>query len=330
MKNLLFATFVVVAAVTISGCMNIIPSVAPKVGFEEGISDEFNFEPHYVDVLGSKMHFVDEGQVGDDGKTILLVHGNPTSSYLWRNIIPGLSVNNRVIALDLIGMGKSDKPLLDYTLQDHVQYFNQFIENLNLQDITLVLHDWGGAIGLNYHANYSDNVEGLVIMEAVVKPGYWKDANMVERYIFKNLRDEKKGTKLIVDQNYFLEKLLPMMSGRKLTESEMDYYNSPYQTFASRKVVKMWPQEIPLDEVPMRNHVLVGENYEFLRTAGTPVTFLYGEPGMIFNEKLRADLAIDFPDSNIISIGEGMHYLQETQPTNITNEVLSFIDKTKN
>jgi len=329
MKNLLFIITLLIATALLSiylfGGMNLIPKIAPKVNFEPNIGETFNFESNYLKVFDSQMHYVDVGTKGTDGKTILLVHGNPTSSYLWRNIIPQISENNRVIALDLIGMGKSDKPQLDYTLQDHIRYFDRFVGNLGLTNITLVLHDWGGAIGLNYNANHSDNVQGLIIMEAVIKPNYWKNADFIGEYIFRNLRDDKKGYQLIVKENYFLEQLLPMMSGRELSTSEMDYYKQPYIEESARKLISVWPKEIPINEVPIRNHLLIGENYDFLKSSNKPLMFLHGEPGVIFNTQFLEELRQDFPNTPINSIGPGMHYLQETQPTNISRIILKFI-----
>ena len=209
---------------TLSACMNIFPMLAPTVDAEKNIKADFNFKSNYVEVLGSKMHYVEEGQ----GETIVLLHGNPTSSYLWRNIIPTLAKTHRVIAPDLIGMGKSDKPELDYMFQDHSKYFKAFLKAVDVKNVTLVFHDWGGAIGLDYYRGAPDNVKRLVIMEAVIRPIYWKDADFVTTMIFKKLRDEKEGHQLIVEENYFVEKLLPMMSGRKLSEQEMNYYRAPY------------------------------------------------------------------------------------------------------
>lgn len=307
--------------VMISGCTTVIPKMAPKVDSETAIGDDFNFRSHFVNVHGSEIHYVDEGE----GETLVLVHGNPTSSYLWRNIIPALSEEYRVIAIDLVGMGKSEKPDIDYTLQDHIHYFNAFIDALELKDINLVLHDWGGAIGLNYLKENPQNVNRIVLMEAVTKPMSWKDADMVSEFLFKRLRGEKSGEKLIVENNYFVEKLLPMMSGRKLTDVEMDYYRSPYITEGSRKPVRVWPQEIPIDGTPERNYKLVSENYEYLKKSGKPILFLHGKPGLIYSKKMIATLKTHFPDASFKSVGPGLHYLQETQPSSISNEILTWV-----
>ena len=133
---------------------------------DEPISAEFPFESQYIDVLGSRLHYVAAGE----GKPVLFLHGNPTSSYLWRNIIPHVEGRGRCIALDLIGMGKSDKPDLDYRLVDHARYVDAAIETLELRDLTLVVHDWGSALGFRYAQHHEDNVRALVFMEAILKP----------------------------------------------------------------------------------------------------------------------------------------------------------------
>ena len=130
------------------------------------ISAAFPFESHYVEVEGSKIHYVDEGE----GDPILFLHGNPTSSYLWRNIMPHVTSAGRAVAPDLIGMGKSDKPDIEYRFFDHVKYIDGFIDALGLKNITLVIHDWGSAIGFHYTARNESNVKGLAFMEAIIAP----------------------------------------------------------------------------------------------------------------------------------------------------------------
>ena len=130
------------------------------------IATEFPFASHFVEVAGSRMHYLDEGE----GDPILFLHGNPTSSYLWRNIIPHVTSMGRAIAPDLIGMGKSDKPDIEYTFFDHVKYVEGFIEKLDLKHITLVIHDWGSALGFHYAMRHPDNVKGLAFMEAIIAP----------------------------------------------------------------------------------------------------------------------------------------------------------------
>jgi haloalkane dehalogenase len=308
-------------AMSLSGCMKILPAIAPGVESEPSISAEFPYESRYVQVLGSKMHYVERGE----GDPILLLHGNPTSSYLWRNVIPHLSSQGRVIAVDLIGMGQSDKPNIEYQLEDHIAYIDGFIETLGLKNVVLVLHDWGGGIGFDYAMRNADNVRGIAFMEAVLRPSRWEDVNAVARYLFKNLRDEQTGYDLIVRENYFVEKLVPMMAGRDLTDVEMDYYRAPYLEEIDRKPVRVWPQEIPIDGIPERNQIRMAATYDRLRTSTTPLLLLVAEPGVLMDDQLVETLRAELPRMEVENIGPGMHYVQETQPTNIGKAVASWI-----
>lgn len=314
--------FFILVMIGIQGCLSVMPYIAPKVDdAEANISDVFPFESKYIDVLGSKIHYVESGR----GPVVVLLHGNPTSSYLWRNIIPALEQNYRVIALDLIGMGKSDKPDIDYRLSDHILYFEGFVEALALEDIALVMHDWGGAIGLDYAANHENNVTGVAVMEAVVRPMSWDEADMFTTYLFKRLRDDRDGHNIVAVDNFFVEKMLPMMSGRDLNENEMAYYKSPYPTIESRKPVAQWPKEIPIDNMPKDNAGLVGANYQWLKSTSTPKLALHASPGLIFTEDFVMQLQADIPDLKVGHVGSGIHYIQETQPSNIGEQLRNWL-----
>ena len=156
-------------------------------------SPEFPYESKFVEVLGSQMHYVESGE----GDPVLYLHGNPTSSYLWRNVIPHTAKHNRSIAVDLIGMGKSDKPDIGYRFFDHLKYIEGFVEALGLENITLVIHDWGGGLGVSYARRHQENVQGIAFMEAVVKPMTWAEMNPVQKFMFKRMRDQKKGDRMI-------------------------------------------------------------------------------------------------------------------------------------
>ncbi|MCP4306920.1 MAG: haloalkane dehalogenase, partial [bacterium] len=188
----------------------------------------------------------------------LFLHGNPTSSYLWRNIIPFVADDHRAIALDLIGMGDSAKPDIGYTFQDHYTYLEGFIDTLDLKDVTLVVHDWGGGLGTYYAASKSDNVKAIAMMEAAAPPSLpvpsWDSfADDQLRETFQAFRDPELGPQIIVEQNAFVEKLLPSAILRTLSEAEMEAYRAPFTTKASRKPVLVWPNEIPIGGEPARN-----------------------------------------------------------------------------
>ena len=306
-----------------TACLQILTAMAPGVSeVEDGISPEFPYASKFIEVKGSRMHYVEAGT----GDPIILLHGNPTSSYLWRNVIPGLKDSGRVIAPDLIGMGKSDKPDIEYTFQDHVAYFAAFMDAMALKNVTLVLHDWGGGVGSDYAASNLENVRAIVYMEAVMKPMPWDAANAVEKYIFGRFRDPADGHQLIAVENFFVEKMLVMMSGREFSETEMNVYRAPFPTVESRKPVAMWPREIPfIGDGPDRNIQRIGANYNAIRESKVPVLMLYASPGAIFKEDFVQAIKAEMPRVEQRFIGEGLHYLQETKPGRIAQETREWL-----
>jgi haloalkane dehalogenase len=262
------------------------------------------------------MHYVDEGT----GPTMVLLHGNPTSTYLWRNIIPHLSADHRVIAVDLIGMGKSGKPDIDYRLADHVRYFDAFVEAMALKDVVFVLHDWGGGVGFDHAMRNPDNVRGIAFFETVITTFSYADMSPPERYLFHRLRGPS-GDRLMIKDNYFVEKLIPAMSGRKLTDEEMAAYRAPYPEEAHRKPTRVWPQEVPIDMDPSDNHDRITATYDKLKASEVPLLMLVGDPGMIMRPALVEKLQTELPRLETQEVGPGMHYLQEAQPTAIGQAV---------
>jgi haloalkane dehalogenase len=289
---------------------------------EHTISADFPFESRYVDVHGSRMHYVDEGE----GDPILLLHGNPTSSYLWRNIIPHLTSRGRCIAPDLIGMGRSDKPDLGYRFFDHVRYLEGFIEALDLRNITLVIHDWGSGLGLHYAARHEDNVAGIAMMEAILEPMHWSEFPADFRRGFKMFRAPGVGALMIQGLNVFLTKMMPGTIVRELTAEEKAYYHAPYLTWSSRKPVRVWPLEIPIDGDPADVHEAVSAYRDWLERTEVPKLLLYAHPGGIVRDKTVAWAKESLPNLETVDLGEGVHYLQEDHPHEIGEAVAAWID----
>ena len=183
------------------------------------------------------MHYIDEGE----GDPILFLHGNPTSSYLRRNIIPYLTPMARAIAPDLIGMGRSDKPDIPYRFFDHSKYLEGFIDAPDLKKLTLVIHDWGSGLGFHYACRHEANVKGVAFMEAIVQPSRWSDFPPHYKMGFKLFRTPGVGWLMISVGNAFVKKLLPKATARRLTAEEMAHYAEPYPTVASRRPVRQWP-----------------------------------------------------------------------------------------
>ena len=278
------------------------------------ISAEFPYEHRMVEVLGSRIAYVDEGE----GDPILFIHGNPTSSYLWRNVMPYVEGQGRVIAVDLIGMGNSDKPDIGYTFQDHYAHVEGFVDALGLRNITFVIHDWGSALGLYYAAQHSDNVRAVAMMEAIVPPVFpipSYDAMPEDfRALFQAFRDPVQGRELIVEQNFFVEQLLPQSVLRPLGEAEMAAYRAPFAEPASREPVFVWPNELPIGGEPARNLPVIEAIGGWLMTAEQPKLLLYASPGALTPPEVAAWMAENFANLETRFIGNAAHYIQEDQP----------------
>jgi haloalkane dehalogenase len=284
------------------------------------ISAEFPFEPNFVAVDGSEIHYVDVGE----GDPILFLHGNPTWSYLWRNIIPHLQPEARCIAPDLIGMGKSGKPEIDYTFEDHYEYIEAFIDELGLKDITLVVHDWGSGIGFQYAHTHPGNVTGLALMEAIVRPWKWEQMELSPRLWFRLMRTPVVGWGIISVANMFVNGMLPRLTIRDLTDEELDRYREPYPTVASRKPVRVWPREVPISGKPARVHDKVAAYSKWLTETEIPKLCLYADPGAIIRHEEVSYIERNFANKTMVNIGEGLHYVQEDHPHRIGEEIASW------
>ncbi len=281
------------------------------------ISADFPFASRYLDVHGARMHYIDEGS----GDPILFLHGNPTSSYLWRNIIPHLTPSGRCIAPDLIGMGKSDKPDLPYRFFDHVEYLEGFISALGLKNITLVVHDWGSALGFHYAMRNEGNVKGLAFMEAILKPATWADFPPDFRMGFKMFRTPGLGWFMISVMNVFVNRILPKAIVRTLREEEINRYREPFPTVGSRRPVRRWPCEIPIEGKPADVAEVVESYGKRLRASGLPKILFYGTPGGIVKEREVAWCRENLKNLETVAIGPGIHYLQEDNPHLIGKEL---------
>jgi haloalkane dehalogenase len=286
------------------------------------ISAAFDYEPHYCEVFGSRMHYIDEGS----GDPILLLHGNPTWSYLWRNIIPHLREKGRVIAPDLIGMGRSDKPDIDYRFVDHARYLETFIETLGLRHITLVIHDWGSVLGFHYAARHEANVKGIAFMEANILPRYsWDEFDPQTRETFRRLRTPDIGWDLAVNQNMFIEMLLPGATKRQLSDEEMTYYREPFIDPASRKPLWRWPNELPIAGEPPDVFAAVEAYNHCLQQSNLPKLLLYVTPGAVITAPVVDWCRQHLPNLQTVYLGEGIHFIQEDYPDQIGQAVSEWI-----
>jgi len=281
------------------------------------ISSKFPFKSNFIDIKGSKMHYVDVG----NGDPILFLHGNPTSSYLWRNIIPYLQTKGRCIAPDLIGMGKSDKPNIDYTFDDHYEYLLKFIEKLQLKNITLVIHDWGSGLGFHYANNHRDNIKGIAFMESLVKPMKGSDLPSDLKMMFLMMRMPILGWLMISVANMFVKQMIPKTIVRKLTSEELQNYLDPYPTISSRKPVRVWPTQVPIDGKPKNTNDLINSYSQWLQKSKLPKIFFYAHPGAILKKEDVEWVKKKIPNLTSVDIGKGIHFIQEDNPHLIGAEI---------
>lgn len=286
-----------------------------EIPHEAGISAEYPFESRYVEVFGSMMHFIEEGT----GEPIVFIHGNPTWSYLWRNVLPHLVPFGRCIALDLIGYGRSDKPQIQYKWTDQARYVEEFFRKMGLKNVVLVLHDWGVSLGLNYAMRHESNVRAIAFMEGIFRVfPQWKDFSTPEfRELFQRFRkgDEGgEGWQLLVEQNFFIEHLLSGGVGRQLSETEMNYYREPFKEKRSRIPIWRLARSVPVDREPRDVWNAVSDITEKFKRSKLPKILFHSTPGGIITEE-----NVDWSRKNLrnletVFLGPGVHYVQETTP----------------
>ena len=287
-------------------------------------SADYPFEPNFVEVKGSNMHYADVGE----GPAFLFLHGNSTWSYMWRNVIPHLEKKGRCVALDLIGFGKSDKPDIEYLYSEHYAYIDAFIKALDLKDIVLVLHDWGGGIGLNYAMNHQDNVRSIAFMETFVRTfPSWDDwpQDLVEG--FKQFRTPGLSWELIVKKNVFMEEILPYGIHRTLSDAEMSAYLEPFKEEAHRLPLWVWPQELPIAGQPHGPHRIISRYVEELKKSEMPKLLFHVQPGAIVPPETVEMCKRDFPNLEDVFLGESGHYVAEDFPHELGEKIAEWSDR---
>ncbi|CAM2006344.1 haloalkane dehalogenase [Acanthopleuribacter pedis] len=289
---------------------------------DKPISVEFPFMSKYVNVLGSNMHYVDEGS----GDPILFLHGNPTSMYLWRNIMPYLTEKGRVVAVDNIGFGFSDKPDIDYTFADHAAYLRAFIDVLDLRNITLVIHDWGSALGFDYAAAFPDNVKAIVFMEAILPTISDTITNGPGGPLFAQMRDPIQGWSFLIRRNGFIEDILPGNILREMTHTEMQHYRRPFLLEADRKPLWVWPLQVPINGVPAETHAVVQNYGAWLSRTDTPMLMFAVTPGAIGPGEAVAWSREHIDNLRVFHLGPGLHFIQEDYPHTIGRLTARFVD----
>jgi haloalkane dehalogenase len=271
-------------------------------------------------VLDTEMSYVDVGE----GDPIVFLHGNPTSSYLWRNIIPHLVQHGRCLAPDLVGMGRSGQsPTGAYRLVDHARYLDAWFETLNLtRNVALVLHDWGSALGFYRASRSPEQIQAIAYMEAIVQPRRWDDFPPGRDAMFRALRSDK-GEQMVLDENFFVETVLPKSVLRKLSDEEMDAYRAPFKDRAARLPTLVWPRELPIDGEPEDVVEIVQRYGAWLAKSPLPKLFIAAEPGALLIGR-AAEFCRSWPNQWEVTV-KGIHYIQEDSPTEIGQALREFI-----
>ena len=261
------------------------------------------------------------------GDAVLFLHGNPTSSYLWRDIVPHVSGTHRCVVPDLIGQGDSDKldnPGVDsYSFVEHRQYLDGLIDQLDLGDnITLVVHDWGSALGFDWANRHQGRVKGICYMEAIVRPVTWDEWPESARSIFQNMRTEA-GEEIVMTKNLFVEAILPSSIIRQLSDAEMDEYRRPFIASADRRPTLTWPRQIPIDGEPADVVEIVQSYADWLSTSEIPKLFINAEPGVILTGPQR-EFCRTWPNQTEVTV-PGIHFIQEDSPDEIGEALASWM-----
>jgi haloalkane dehalogenase len=291
------------------------------------ISAAFPYQKQRRRVLGREMTYVEVGE----GDPIVLLHGNPTSSYLWRNVLPYLQLRGRCIAPDLIGMGDSDK-LPDsgpdsYRFVEHRRYLDALLEALDvLERVTFVVHDWGSALGFDWANRHRDAVKGIAYMEAIVRPQAWDHwDNMNMRPVLKALRSGA-GEAMVLQDNFFVEQILPKAILRPLSVEEMAEYRRPFaKPGEGRRPTLTWPRQIPIEGEPADVTAIAAAYANWLATSRVPKLFVKAEPGLLVAAGANLDFARGLPAQTEVTVA-GLHFVQEDSPDEIGQAIAAWME----
>ena len=288
------------------------------------LSEIMPYQKKFATVQGKQIAYVDEGT----GDPIVLLHGNPTSSFLWRNVIPELLTSGRVIVPDLIGQGDSDKlPASEgperYSLEVAYDYVDALLHNLGANNkVTLVIHDWGSAVGFLWAMRNAAAVKGVAYMEGIVRAVSWDEWPQAASGMFRGFRSEK-GEDMILNRNMFIERVLPNSLIRELTATEMNAYRGPHLSADDRQPLLNWPRQIPIDGEPANVVELANQYSTFMASSNIPKLFINAEPGSILVGAQR-EFCRSWPNQQEVTV-KGTHFIQEDSPQEIGQAVADWL-----
>lgn len=274
------------------------------------ITQNFAFESKYLNINDAKLHYIEKGQ----GDPILFLHGIPTSNYLWRNIIPEISQSARCIAPDLIGMGKSDKPDIEYNIYDHINYIRAFIEKLDLKKITLVVHGWSSVIGFSLLKELKDRIKAVAFYESYIGPIDEDHLSLPIKQLASTFPDPEFRAHAINKDDKLIDKFLRASSLRRLTDEEMAYYRAPFVEANSRKPILQYVNELPLNQEPSHILDLIKDYTSYLEQSEIPKLMIYTIPGFMTTISTVVWCRQHLSNLTLADLHEGLHLVQEYNP----------------
>jgi haloalkane dehalogenase len=267
--------------------------------------------PH-VNVLDSTIAYRDAGD--PEAPVALFLHGNPTSSYIWRNILPLVSPVAHCIAPDLIGFGQSGKPDIEYRFADHVRYLDAFIDHAGISSAFVIAQDWGTALAFHLAARRPDFIRGLAFMEFIRPMPTWNDFHPDQIETFQRFRTPGVGEEMILEGNAFVEGVLPAATVRKLTGEEMSVYRAPFPTPESRRPTWRFPNELPIAGEPADVYATIEQAHRALIHSTYPKLLIVGNPGALISPAFAESFVKGLKNCRLVQLSSGLHYLQEDHP----------------
>jgi haloalkane dehalogenase len=294
------------------------------------ISAALPYEKKRRRILDREMAYVEAGR----GDPIVLLHGNPTSSYLWRNVIPHLESLGRCIAPDLIGMGDSEKLPNSgpgaYRFVEHRRYLDALLEALDVRErVTFVVHDWGSALGFDWANRHREAVKGIAYMEAIVQPQGWDHWDIMDMRPFLQALRSEAGEQMVLEENFFIEKILPGAILRPLSDQEMAEYRRPFaEPGEGRRPTLTWPREIPIEGEPADVTAIVAAYAEWLGKSDVPKLFIKAEPGALLGGGANLETVRSWPAQTEVTVA-GVHFVQEDSPHEIGRAIADWMASRK-
>src|SRR5246500_1158299 len=276
-----------------------------------------------LEILDSSIAYREAGD--RQAPVVLFLHGNPTSSYIWRNILPLVAPVAHCIAPDLIGFGQSGKPHIEYRFFDHVRYLDAFLEDLGISSAYVIAHDWGTGLAFDLAARRPEFIRALAFMEFIRPMPTWNEFHADQIETFKKFRTPGVGEKMILDENFFVERVLPAATVRKLTEEEMAVYRAPFSTPESRRPTWRFPNDLPIAGEPADVYAAIEKAHRALAQSSYPKLLFVGEPGALVSPAFGERFASGLKNCKVIHVGPGLHYLPEDHPEEIGSAVHNWL-----